>query len=346
MSSLTRRHLLGGAALRAVQAPAPMALVPRVDLVNVPEYELQAARRLTAATQARIAGGDRAAFERMTLRPRMMVPAVDLDLSLTLFGDTHFAPILVGPVANQREFHADAEQATVKGAAAAKAAVVISSQSSIPLEALAPSAATPLWFQVFASEEGAAGKVEYAVKAGCRVVCVTVGASPVAGGRVTTSAAARDWEAVAALVRASSVPVVVKGVSSADAATRAIETGARGVVVSNYGGLVGSEKGAAVAALATVYKAVAGKAPIFIDGSLRRGTDILKALALGATAVFVARPVMWGLAAYGAEGVQSVIEMLQTELGRYMAMTGAPTLKMINAGMVKIHGAGPAGILK
>ena len=313
-------------------------MVPRTDLVNVPEYEAQSARKLAPAAQARIAGGDRAAFERMTIRPRMMVPATDLDLSLQLFGDTHFAPIIVGPVAHQREFHPDAEAATVKGASAAKAAVVISSQSSLPIDSLPAPAGTPMWFQVFASEADALAKSERAAKAGCRAVCVTVGAVPPTDGRVTGAAPAQQIDAIGAFVKSSSVPVLIKGITTPQMALLAIGAGARGLIASNYGGLVGSSRSSAIEGLPAIVQAVGGKVPILLDGSIRRGTDILKALALGATAVLVARPVMWGLAAYGAEGVQGVVEMLQTELGRYMAMSGAPALKMVGPGMVKIHG--------
>jgi 4-hydroxymandelate oxidase len=319
------------------QTPAPAArpIVPRVDLVNVLEYEAQAARRLTPGVLAQIAGGDRAAFERMIIRPRMMVPAVDLDLSLTLFGVSHFAPIIVAPVANQQQFHADAERATIKGASAARAAVVISSRTSTPVEELVSAATSPVWYQVFATEANAQAQVARAVKAGCRAVVVTVGAMPAAGGRVVAASGTREWDAVSAIKKDAGVPVIVKGVTTTQATARALERGADGIVVSNYGALIGGVTTAAVASLSGVVAAAAAKVPVFLDGSLRRGTDVLKALALGATAVLVARPVMWGLAAYGAEGVQGVVEMLQTELGRYMAMSGTPTLKAIHPGMVR-----------
>src|ERR1700704_1108590 len=115
---------------QALQRVAAVRLAPRDQLVNTLEYEEQAKRALSADVFAAIAGGDRAAFDRITLRPRMLSPALDLDLSITLFGDILFAPVMVGPIANQRRFHADGELATVKGASAAKAAVVVSSDSS------------------------------------------------------------------------------------------------------------------------------------------------------------------------------------------------------------------------
>ena len=111
--------------------------------------------------------------------------------------------------------------------------------------------------------------------------------------------------------------------------------------MSNFGGLLAT-KDARFSTLPKIVDAVAGKAPVLVDGSFRRGTDILKALAFGAQGVIVARPVMWGLAAYGDAGVQSVVEMLQTELGRYMGMCGKSTMKMLDRTVVKVHGPMPA----
>ena len=113
--------------------PGPVRLAPRAELVNSLEYEEQARLKLAPAVYSLVSGGDRAAFDRITLRPRLLVPTLDMDLSVTLFGDTLFAPIVVGPIGNQRRFHADGELATVKGASAARAVTVVSSHSSIPL---------------------------------------------------------------------------------------------------------------------------------------------------------------------------------------------------------------------
>src|SRR6185295_16676461 len=123
-------------------------------------------------------------------------------------------------------------------------------------------------------------------------------------------------------------------IMTVEAAQSALQHGADGIVVSNYGG---PGRDAPVLALPKIVDAVAGKAPVLVDGSFRRGTDILKALAFGAQAVLVGRPVMWGLAAYGADGVQGVLEMLQTELARYMAMCGKSNLAMLDRTLVRVH---------
>ena len=162
----------------------------------------------------------------------------------------------------------------------------------------------------------------------CRAICVTVGAVPAIGARRVATVAKVDWAAVAALKRASRVPVMVKGIATPEAAKLALQQGVDGIVVSNYGGLAGSRTEALILALPKIVDAVSGRVPVLVDGSFRRGTDILKALAFGAQSVLVGRPAMWGLAAYGAEGVQGVVEMLQTELARYMGMCGQSNLKV------------------
>lgn len=307
---------------------------PREELVNAVEFEDVAKLVLPAAVYSTIAGGDRRAFERITFRPRMLVPTTDLDLTVELFGQNHLAPILVGPVAEQRRYHADGEVATVRGASAARAAVVISSRSNVPIGELARQAQTPLWYSVYADGDAKARtQIQEAVAAGCKVVCITVGAPP-QGNRASRSRP--DWKAIEEMRGGIDTPLVIKGVMTATDARAAIDHGARGIIVSDHGG-ASAGASAPLDVLPEIADAVIGRASILVDGSFRRGTDILKALVLGAQAVLVARPVMWGLAAYGADGVQSVIELLQTGLGRNMAMIGAPSLSRLTRSMVKIH---------
>ena len=323
---------------QALQRVASVRLAPRDQLVNTLEYEEQAKRALSADVFASIAGGDRAAFDRITLRPRMLSPVLDLDLTVTLFGDTLFAPVMIGPIANQRQFHADGELATVKGASAAKAPVIISSDTSVPLPELIANATTPIWLQVFAGDAGAKARAQDAVKAGCKAICVTVGAVPAAKGARTAAVAQRvDWTAVDAIKKAASAPVLVKGIATSDEAKLALKHDIQGLIVSNYGGLIGPVRDAPILSLPAIVDAVQGRVPVLFDGSVRRGTDIIKALAFGAQAVLVGRPAMWGLAAYGASGVQSVLEMLQTELARYMSMCGVSTVKALDRSVLRVH---------
>ena len=337
----TRRQALALAAGQAVGTPRAR-LAPREQLVNTFEYEEQAWLTLPPALASLVAGGDRSDFDRITLRPRMLVPTLDLDLTVTLFGDAVPAPIVVAPIADQRRFHPDGEVATVKGASLAHAPVIVSSHSSIALPELMTHAATPIWYQVFAGDPAAKPQMRAAEDAGCRAICVTVGVKPPEHGSplAAPTAARIEWAAVAALASGSRVPVIVKGVTTAEDAKVALQHNVQGIVVSNYGGLVAPRGDALVLQLPAIVDAVAGRVPVVVDGSFRRGTDILKAIAFGAQAVLVGRPVMWGLAAYGAEGVQGVIEMLQTELARYMAMCGRSNVRMLGRDMLRVHAAG------
>jgi 4-hydroxymandelate oxidase len=340
---------VAGSAMAKGQAPATRPvldttgphLAPRDELVNILEYEEEAKKKLAPATYALIAGGDRTLMDRITLRPRMLSPTLDMDLTVTLFGEQHFTPILVAPIADQKRFHADGELATAKGAAAAKALMIVSSRSSVPLDQIAAAAKPSFWYQVFASDSGAKQQVQDAIKAGAKAVVITVGAAPGSGARVATPSSL-NWSAVDAIRQGVNVPVLVKGITTPAEATAALQHNVQGIVVSNYGGLVGANKDAMILTLPSVVDAVGGKIPVLTDGSFRRGTDILKALAFGAQGVLIGRPVMWGLSAYGDAGVQGVVEMAQTELARFMGMCGKSNLKALGRDLVKVHAPLPA----
>jgi 4-hydroxymandelate oxidase len=245
-----------------------------------------------------------------------MVNTTELNLSLDLFGEKHFAPILVGPVSKQKRFHAEGELEMVRGAAAAKTAMVIAADSSFPLDQIMPLAKAGAWFQV--NPETDAAKARQAVAAGCKVICMT----------------GTNWKVLAALAKAIDVPVVAKGVITPAEAEAAISAGAEGIIVSSYNT---TSKLEAIEALPTIADAVKGRVPILVDGGFRRGSDLLKGLALGASAILVARAPACGLAAYGAPGVQRALEILQTDLGRDMAMCGKVNLAAIGRDTVKIH---------
>jgi 4-hydroxymandelate oxidase len=328
-------------AATALHVPVPPpVLVPRGDLVNVLEYEAQAGLVLGAAKVAPILGSDRTITDRITLRPRMNIPTRDLDLTSTLFGDEHFTPIIVGPMADQKRFHPEGEAATARGASAAKAAMVVSSDSSLPLATITQATTSPLWLQVYANSPKVKVVLAQASAAKARAVIVTVNAGTSAGS--PAASAKINWAAVDAVVKGTSLPVIVKGVTSPQDAKEAVAHGAKGVVVSNYRGGNAAQLKGTLLLVAPVVQAVGGQIPVLVDGSFRRGTDIVKALGLGAKGVLIGRPVMWGLAAYGADGVQGVVEMLQTELARYMCMCGRPSLASVNSSLVRVHAALPA----
>ena len=324
-------NFLGGSPVVRAQgqpgggAPPNDRLAPVLELVNVPEFEAMARLVLPPQRFAAVSGGHRRSFDKMTLRQRLMVYAMDLDLTTALYGYDMFAPIIVGPVGNQDALHPDGELATARGASAAKAVMVATGRGGHAIDEVAAASAEPVWYQQYSDAAGLEDDAARAVEAGCRAVCLTVGVSE--GG----APAPPDWAAVERVARTAAVPVVVKGVMDVETAETALDRGAGGLVVSNHGG----EGALPIDVLPAVADAVAGRVPVLVDGSFRRGTDVLKGLALGAAAVLVARPPMWGLAAYGAEGVQVVVEILQTELARNMAASGRPRIDLIDRELVR-----------
>lgn len=328
--------LAGSPFLRAQHPPQlvgepPGRATPLDEFASVPEFEWASQRKLGTEAFARIADGERGALDRITFRPRMMVNTEGLDLSLELFDQPLFAPILVGPAAGLQACHPEGERALAQGAAAANALVVTAERSGTPIAETAPLAREP-WRQVYPDADLGAllDRVQRAIQAGCRAVCLTLG---VRGAAPATY----GWQEIERLRGAIDVPLVLKGVLRPAEAAAAAQRGVAGVVVSNHG--AGRRAGTAdpVAVLPAIADEVAGRIPVLVDGGFRHGGDVLKALALGATAVLVCRPALWGLAAYGAAGVQKVVEMLQTELAQDMAQVGAVNLAAIRRDHIRIH---------
>jgi 4-hydroxymandelate oxidase len=343
--STTRRQAL--AAYAALLAASPLShaqklageppgrIPPVQELLNAEEFEGVAGRKLDSLTFAEVAGSDRTAFDRITFRPRLMIDSRQMDLSTTLLGASLFTPIVIGPLSMQKRFHPEGELAMARGASAAKALMVVADRSSYPIDQIAAQAKCPLWYQVYLEPDMKAlrTRVERAVGAGCRALCVTVNA----GNPGPPITAGIDWSAIDRLRKGIAVPLVLKGVMSPDEALKTVDVGAAGMVVSNYA--VPSVPGVAspIEVLPSIVDAVAGRAPVLIDGSFRLGSDVLKALALGAQAVLLGRPALWGLAAYGAEGVQTVVELIQTGFARDMAMCGKVNVKSLDRSVVTIH---------
>lgn len=356
----TRRQALAGlsslaaAPLALAQQPRqsigdlPDGIPPRTDLANVLEFENMAARKLAPCDYAAIAGSDRAFFERITFRPRMMVPMMNLDLSLQLFGDKMYAPIIAGPIAKLQTYHPDGEAGMARAASAAKAWMVVSENASMPLEKITAESSTILWYQVSLESDPAAvrDKINLAVKSGCKAICITTQA-PFPSQQACSSFAKLaevsrppiNWNVIDQIRKGVNVPILIKGIMTAGEAEMAVKRGIQGIIVSNYGGLLAPGMAPPMEMLPAIVDGVAGKAPVLIDGNFRRGSDIFKALAYGATAVLIGRPLVWGLAAYGPEGAQQVLEMLQTEVARDMAQSGKLTLKNIDRTVVKLHEA-------
>jgi 4-hydroxymandelate oxidase len=313
-------------------------IAPANELVNAFEFELMAKRKLNSALYAEIAGCERGPLDRITFNPRMMVNTTALDLTTPLFGDNVFAPILIGPVADQKRYHPEGELAMVRGAGAGKAPVIIADHSSVPIEEIAAQAKTPLWTQVYPGDDAAAAcaRAAQAVKAGCKVVVITTGVPYRAEGK-GPPAALPDWKLIDQVRQGISVPVVLKGIMTAEDAKIAVSHGVQGIVVSDYGGRSIPASESSILALPSIADAVGGKVAVLIDGGIRRGSDVLKALALGAQAVLIGRPAAWALAAHGADGVQNLLQIMQNELARDMVMCGLVNPKSMTRAAVTIH---------
>jgi len=313
----------------------PGRIPPVQELVNTGEFEAVAGRKLDSLKFAEIAGSERGAYDRITFRPRLMIDSRAMDLSTQLFGQTLFTPIVIGPLSNQKRFHPDGELAMVRGASAAKALLVVADHSSCPVDQIAAQARVPLWYQIYMQPDlnETRTRVERAVAAGCKALCITLGAET-PGAPLTSGL---DWKSLDRLRKGIAVPVILKGIMSPEEAQKAVAGGVQGIVVSNYAMRRVPGIASAMEMLPSIADAVGGKVPILMDGSVRLGSDVLKALALGAKAVLLGRPALWGLAAYGAEGVQAVVELIQSGFARDMAMCGKVNIQAVDRSVVKIH---------
>jgi 4-hydroxymandelate oxidase len=321
--------------------------------LQVDDYEPVAKSKLPADVYDFYAGGagdertlaeNVRAFDRWVLLPRVLRGIGAPDTSTAILGDRIAMPILVAPWAFQRRAHPDGELATVRAAARAGTIAVISSTAADHLEEVA-TAAGPAWWQLYLySDVGRSAELIHRVAdAGFGAICWTVDL-PVLGIRhrdtrsgFTVPAGldteqleyepALTWDHLSFIRdHAPGLPVLVKGILTAEDGVLAVEHGADAVVVSNHGGRQLDGCPASLDALPEVVEAVGGRIPVLMDGGVRRGTDVLKALALGAAAVLIGRPAVWGLAAEGEGGVAGVLEILRAELENAMALTGCASL--------------------
>jgi isopentenyl diphosphate isomerase/L-lactate dehydrogenase-like FMN-dependent dehydrogenase len=310
---------------------------------------------------------NREAFARIQLRPRMLVDVSHVDMAATLLGTPLAMPIGIAPTAMHGPTCRDGECATAQAAGAAGALMIASTESTRTLEEIAQAATEPLWFQLYFSS-GTRPRAERLVRraeaAGYRAIVLTVDSPrwgqkerqarseatfawppsgnfadeplPVEGaGDDADDGAAITWADVDWVRSLTPLPVVLKGILTPEDAQHSVEAGAAAILVSNHGGRQLDTVAPTIEALPEVADAAAGRCEVYLDGGVRRGTDALKALALGARAVFVGRPVLWGLAVAGAEGALHVLELLRDELEQAMVLAGRPTLASIDATLVR-----------
>lgn len=329
--------------------------------LNVWDFEALAAERLEAGAHGYYAGGagdeltlrdNVEAYRRWQLRPRLLVDVAACSTAATVLGHEISMPLLVAPVAFQRVAHPEGELAMAR---AAKAAGTIMCLSTIATTTPAEVAATgaPRWFQlyVFKDEGVTRDLIAEARDNGFTALLLTVDA-PVRGNRerdlrtafvipadvrvasigrggvtpkevfdmITPSLTWRDLERISA---EAGIPLLVKGILTAEDAILACEHGAAGIVVSNHGGRQLDGVSATIDALPEVVEAVSGRVEVLVDGGIRRGTDVVKALALGARAVLAGRAPLWGLTVDGEEGARRVLELLREEILTSLRLLGA-----------------------
>ena len=360
--------LAPGPSASAYQAPTE---VKKIEIINLRELEGEAKKVIPAGGFGYIssAAGDEwtkreneAAFKRVTIVPRYLTGYGDADLTTSLLGAKISMPIIVSVMGGHGMGHVTAEAGTAKGAAEAGTLFTAGSMSTLTLEEIAQSSPGPKWFQIYLpADRGKARELlQRAKAAGYLAIVLTIDGvvqsnretdrrnrfrSPLPSGnfgdgpgQTGRSPAKRNlgWDDVAFIQQVTGLPVLLKGVMTPEMAVMAVERGCAGIQVSNHGGRELDDVPASITVLPRIAEAVAGRIPIVIDGGIRRGQDVFKALALGANAVAIARPIMYGLALGGWMGVQGVLEHLKGELEMTMRLAGAQSIGGISNRLLSI----------
>jgi isopentenyl diphosphate isomerase/L-lactate dehydrogenase-like FMN-dependent dehydrogenase len=334
--------------------------------ITVFDYEMLAQTRLDAGTWAYFSGGaddevtlraNRKVFEHIQFHPQILVDVSVVDMTTTALGLALDIPIFAAPVGFQGLAHLEGECATAQAFGAAGSLMIVSTFSSRSLEEIAQLATGPLWFQLSApSRLWIERLVNRTEAAGYRALVVGVDA-PRSGSKERAArldfhlpaikanfgdepvgnnfSSLPTWESLAWLRSLTNLPLVLKGVLTADAARLAVEHGMDGIIVSNHGGRQLDGVPATLEVLPEIVETVNGRCEVYMDSGIRRGTDILKALALGAHGVFIGRPIVWGLAVNGTDGVRDIVSILRAELEQALALVGCPAVKHVSSSFIR-----------
>ena len=311
-----------------------------------------------------------AAWRKVWIRPRAMVDVSTIDTACTLLGRRLALPVLLAPMAAQRLLHPDGEPGAARAAGAAGTVYCLSTRATADLADVAAAATGPLWFQLYVdrdhehTEQVLARVAEHGFEAVLLTVDLPVGGRrereqrhldvPFPEGVALASHlghhlearhsavggwdAALTWDDVAWIRDVSGLPVIVKGLLCAEDADAALDAGADSIVVSNHGGRQVDGCVPSAVALPEVAAAVAGRVPVLVDGGIRDGADVVRALALGADAVMIGRPYAWGLATGGEAGVARVLDAFADDLRRALALAGCPALDAVDSRRVRLSG--------
>ena len=309
---------------------------------------------------------NREGFDKIQIRSRRLVDVSRIDTEINLFGTRHASPVIIAPCGTHKMFHPEGELAVARASAERDVLQILSTVTTTSVEDVNAARGAPVWYQLYPTEDWSITEslVRRAEDAGCPVVAVTVDLpnsnrealdrfqratneeclachTPGIAGSVArkpmfdgldlsaitnTRAPQMDWSFVERLKNLTSMRVVLKGIVTHEDATLAVEHGVDGLIVSNHGGRAIDSRRATVDSLPEVIDAVDGRIPVLVDGGFRRGTDVFKALAIGADAICIGRPYLWGLTAFGQPGVERVLEILDRELRIMMQQAGTPTL--------------------
>jgi isopentenyl diphosphate isomerase/L-lactate dehydrogenase-like FMN-dependent dehydrogenase len=321
---------------------------------------------------------NREGFRQVELRPRRLRDATRIDTGIELFGASYDSPIFTCPTSGEKLLHPDGELAVARATRKRGTMQMLSTSTSTGVEEVNAAHGRPVWYQLYAPGKWEACEkiVRRVEAAGCPVIALTVdytagrntesylrtlpkdraqcltchegGLGPSVQAKrmydgidmrgVAFQNPAMTWEFVDRLRKATSVKLLLKGIDTGEDARLAVEHGIDGIVVSNHGGRATETDRSTIEALPEVVSAAGGKIPVFLDGGVRRGTDVFKALALGAKAVGIGRPFLWGLGAFGQAGVERVLEILQGELKLAMGNCGTQNIAAIERAYVATPG--------
>ena len=311
---------------------------------------------------------NREGFDDIQLRPRRLSGVRNPDLSVDLFGGHYDLPVFLAPCGGQGSFHPEGEVAVARAARARNTLQILSTVTNESVEDVTRARGAPVWFQLYPTSDWdiTRGMIERAERAGCEALVLTVdlparnlegstrlnrnenpqcqtchtpglegsfGPKPMFDGidmtGIRMSIAGLTWNYIDRLREATSMQVLVKGIVTGEDARLALERGVDGMIVSNHGGRVESSNRSTIASLSEVVDVVNGRVPVLIDSGFRRGTDIYKALAMGASGICIGRPYLWGLGSFGAEGVERILDILSRELSVVMTQMGAASIAEI-----------------
>ncbi len=363
--------------------------MPESHPITVRDYQARAKERLPKMVYDYYAGGaqdeitlrrNRTAYDRLSLRYRVMRDVSQRSTATTMLGQPVDLPVMIAPTAFHQMACAEGELATVRAAGSAGTIMTLSTLSTTSVEDVTVAATAPVWFQlyVYTDRSTTEALVRRAEAAGCQALVLTVDAQvwglrerdernqfQLPTGLTMKNLTAGDgkeafpevegsglaayvneqfdtalsWADLDWLAGLTELPVLVKGIARGDDAQRAIDHGAAGVIVSNHGGRQLDTSPSTIDVLPEIVEAVDGQVDVLVDGGIRRGTDVIKALALGASAVAVGRPVLWGLAVDGEAGVRHVLSLLHDEIDLAMALCGVTTVDELTPDFVRVERA-------